>query len=133
MVAFMISRRSGPSLYQQVAAAIRKKITDGDLVAGDQLKSEKYMAEEYKVGRDTIRDALQHLRNEGLIDTRRGYRSRVRTPIERELVWLRSGEKVFGRMPTPEEREQLDMSEGVPVLVVADHVYPADRFELRAE
>ena len=133
MVAFMISRRSGLSLYRQVADAIRQKIMDGGLPPGSQLPSEKYMAEEYQVGRDTIRDAMQYLRNEGLIESRRGYRSRVRELPPRERVWLRPGESVHARMPTPAERRELNMWEGVPVLVVGGKPYPADRFEFFAE
>ena len=134
MFAYMISRRPGASLYEQVADAIRQKISNGDLAPGDKLQSEKYLAEEYDVGRDTIRDALQHLRKEGLIESRRGYRTTVRRSIQREVVVLPSGQSIFARMPTPEECHQHNIVvEGVPVLVVDGQVYPADRFEFRAE
>ncbi len=134
MFAYMISRRPGASLYEQVADAIRQKITNGELAPGDKLQSEKYLAEEYDVGRDTIRDALQHLRKEGLIESRRGYRTTVRRSIQREVVVLPSGQSIFARMPTPDECHQHNIVvEGVPVLVVDGQVYPADRFEFRAE
>lgn len=91
------------------------------------------MADEHDVGRDTVRDAMQALRNDGLIDSRRGYRSRVRKPVPRERRPLSPGDRVIARMPTPEEREEHDMSEGVPVVVVDGTAYPADRFEFTAE
>jgi GntR family transcriptional regulator len=134
MFGFMISRRAGASLYEQVADAIRQKIKSGELAPGDKLPSEKYLADEYQVGRDTIRDAMQHLRKEGLIDSRRGYRTTVRKPAERQLVRLRAGERVYARMPTPDECVDLGITiEGVPVLVVGDKIYPADRYEFYAE
>jgi DNA-binding FadR family transcriptional regulator len=130
----MISRRPGASLYEQVADAIRQKINSGELAPGDRLQSEKYLAEEYEVGRDTIRDALQHLRKEGLIESRRGYRTTVRKRIERQAIRLEPGEHVYARMPTPDECHELTIvTEGVPVLVVGDKVYPADRYQLFAE
>jgi DNA-binding FadR family transcriptional regulator len=135
MVSHMISRARGASLYEQVADALRRKIKAGELAPGDKLPSEKYLAEEYGVGRDTVRDAIAHLRKEGLIDTRRGHRTTVRKPPERELVLLRPGERVYARMPTPEECQEFAIGveiEGVPVLVVGDTVYPADRFEFYA-
>jgi DNA-binding GntR family transcriptional regulator len=104
------------------------------LAPGDKLQSEKYLAEEYEVGRDTIRDALQHLRKEGLIESRRGYRTTVRKAMNREVVVLPSGQTIFARMPTPDECHNHNIVvEGVPVLVVDGRVYPADRYEFRAE
>jgi DNA-binding FadR family transcriptional regulator len=133
MVQFMISRRRGASLYEQVAADIRAKILSGELVAGSALKSELYLAQEYKVGRDTVRDAMAILRNEGLIESSRGHPTRVRLLRTRERVWLRPGETVTARMPSPGERNDHDIDDGVPVFVVNDVVYPADRFEFFAK
>jgi DNA-binding FadR family transcriptional regulator len=132
MVGTMISRRPGSSMYEQVASAIREKIISGELAPGAQLPSEKYLAEEYGVGRDTVRDAMQHLRKEGLIDSRRGYRSTVRRLDQREIVNLHKGARVVARMPTPDEVEELEIvGEGVPVLVVdGTRVYRSDRYEL---
>ena len=130
----MISRRPGASLYEQVADALRQKIASGELEPGAKLPSEKYLAEEYEVGRDTIRDALQHLRKEGLVESRRGYRTIVRRLPTREAVVLRPGQRVYARMPTPAECQQHNiLVEGVPVLVVDEVVYPADRYEFYAE
>ncbi|GAA2377773.1 hypothetical protein GCM10010170_083220 [Dactylosporangium salmoneum] len=72
---------------------------------------------------------MAHLRSEGLVESKRGYRSRVRALLERERIWLRAGEVVTARMPTPAERKEHSMQEGVPVLVVGDKAYPADRYE----
>jgi GntR family transcriptional regulator len=134
MVGLMISRRPGSSLYEQVADDIRRKINSGELPPGAKLPSEKYLADEYEVGRDTIRDAMQHLRKEGLIESRRGYRTTVRKTVQRQAVVLPSGEHLFARMPTPDECQEHNIPvDGVPVLVVGDKIYPADRFEFYAE
>ncbi|GAB3868963.1 hypothetical protein GCM10027610_127330 [Dactylosporangium cerinum] len=133
MVAVMISRSSGLALYLQVADAIRQKIISGEMAPGSLLPSEKYLAEEYDVGRDTIRDAMAYLRGEGLVESKRGYRSRVRANAPRERVWLHQGEVVSARMPTPQEKKDHGLGDGVPVLVVGDKTYPADRFEFGRE
>jgi DNA-binding FadR family transcriptional regulator len=134
MVGIMISRRPGSSLYEQVADDLRRKIRSGELPPGAKLPSEKYLADEYEVGRDTIRDAMQHLRKEGLIESRRGYRTIVRKTAQREPVPLPSDERLFARMPTPDECVEHNIpADGVPVLVVGDKIYPADRFEFYAE
>jgi len=133
MVASMISRSSGLSLYRQVADAIRQQIMSGELAPGSLLPSEKYLAEEHDVGRDTIRDAMAHLRGEGLVESKRGYRSRVRALIPREQIWLHPGEIVTARMPSPAEKKEYGINEGVPVLVVGDKAYPADRYEFGRE
>ena len=58
---------SAKPVYQQLADSIRGKITKGDLVAGQQLPTEKALSEEYGVARATIRQGLTLLVNEGLI------------------------------------------------------------------
>jgi DNA-binding FadR family transcriptional regulator len=134
MFAHMISPRQNAALYNQVANDLRRKIHSGELVPGGELPSEKYLAGEYQVGRDTIRDALQDLRAEGLIVSRRGYRTLVRRLPVRESVSLPPGSTIYARMPTPEELEEFDLPrDGSPVLVVGDTVYPANKYEFRVD
>lgn len=80
----------------------------------------------------TVQQALASLRAEGLLDVQRGIGARVRTPAEEERVAAPRGSVTRSRMPTPEEREQMGIPDGVPVLVVTlggrlRGVYPADR------
>lgn len=133
MLRHMVSPHSGVALYRQVANDIRRRIADGSLAVDAELLPEKAMAAEYNVGLDTVREALVLLRSEGLIETRRGYRARVRAPRDREGVWLRPGQTAITRMPVPSEREELDIPEGVPVFIIGDRLYPGDRYELRGE
>jgi GntR family transcriptional regulator len=133
MLRHMVSPHSPVPLHQQVSNDLRQKINDGTLPPDSELKAEKDLAHDYGVGKDTIRDALLVLKAEGLIETRRGYRARVRSTVPKERVWLRSGETVTARMPVQSERQQHDIAEGIPIFLVGDKLYPADRYEFFAK
>ncbi len=55
------------SLYQQVAAEVRRAIYTGELAPGDQIPTETDLMEAHGVSRNTVRLALGELENEGLI------------------------------------------------------------------
>jgi GntR family transcriptional repressor for pyruvate dehydrogenase complex len=59
-------------LYQQAAAAIAAAIQRGDYGPGQRIPSERDLAEEHKVSRPTIREALIALEVTGLIRSRHG-------------------------------------------------------------
>jgi GntR family transcriptional regulator len=123
-------RRRRYSLYGEIAAAIRRYIVEGRWRPGDRLPAEKDIEYEFGAGNEAVRDALAVLRNEGLIVSKQGQRHQVRVPPKRELVWLRPGERATARMPTPDERDDHDITLGIPVFVVGGVLYAADRFEL---
>jgi GntR family transcriptional repressor for pyruvate dehydrogenase complex len=62
--------------YQLVAEAISRAISEGRLVAGDRLPSERDLGETYLVGRSSTREAIRVLESQGLVrgDGRGGYR-----------------------------------------------------------
>ncbi|MFF3209253.1 GntR family transcriptional regulator [Streptomyces sp. NPDC002886] len=72
------SRGGGPAAtpkYQRIAAALRRELDLTALTPGARLPSERRLAARYEVNRQTIRAALQHLREDGLVVTgRRGTR-----------------------------------------------------------
>ncbi|MFK0233979.1 GntR family transcriptional regulator [Streptomyces vinaceus] len=75
-----LTRGGGPAAampkYQRIAAALRSELEGAAHAAGGRLPSERTLAARYQVNRQTIRAALQHLREDGLIVTgRRGTRS----------------------------------------------------------
>lgn len=72
-------------LHWQIAAQIRERISNGAYDAAE-LPRELSLAEEFAVSRHTIRSALQHLVNEGLIERRAGSGTRV-TDRARSGVW----------------------------------------------
>ncbi|WP_432995795.1 winged helix-turn-helix domain-containing protein [Dactylosporangium sp. CA-233914] len=82
-----MSPRPGQSLFEQVAAAIRAEIRTGTLRPGSDLPSEKALSETYDVGRDTVRDALRLLRDEGLVNSRLAI---PRPSRESSRSWLNS-------------------------------------------
>ncbi|MET7861586.1 GntR family transcriptional regulator, partial [Streptomyces sp. NPDC005318] len=76
------SRGGGPAVvpkYQRIAAALRRDLEHAARIPGGRLPSERSLAARYQVNRQTIRAALQHLREDGLVVTgRRGSRPAVR-------------------------------------------------------
>ncbi|MFI2349483.1 GntR family transcriptional regulator [Streptomyces sp. NPDC019443] len=86
--------RPGP-LYQQVAAAIRQGMADGDFPPGSPLPSEAQLIGRYEVSRPTVRNAIAALRSEGLIEVRHGKGSFVKgtptPPLTIERTIYRSG------------------------------------------
>lgn len=76
------SRGGGPAVampkYQWIAAALRRELERAAHTPGGRLPSERTLAAHYQVNRQTVRAALQHLRDDGLIVTgRRGTRPAV--------------------------------------------------------
>lgn len=123
-----------PPAYEQVADTLRARIADRTYPPGQPLPSEPDLAAEFGSGKDTVRDALALLVNEGLLVTRRGYRAIVRETPQREQVTVPPGASITARMPTPAERRELGIDgPGIPVLIVGDRMYPADRAELVAD
>ena len=55
-----------------IAALIRREIHKGNLTLHDRLPPERTLAETYKVARGTIREALNRLDDEGLVEIRPG-------------------------------------------------------------
>jgi GntR family transcriptional regulator len=69
--------------HQQVADDLRRLITTGALSAGERLPPETRLASEYRVSTPTLRDALELLRAEGLIEKFQGRGNFVRRPSDR--------------------------------------------------
>jgi GntR family transcriptional repressor for pyruvate dehydrogenase complex len=59
-------------LYQQVANAIAESIREGQYLPGQRLPSERDLAEDYKVSRPTVREAMIALEIRGLVEARHG-------------------------------------------------------------
>jgi DNA-binding GntR family transcriptional regulator len=65
--------------YLQIAAHIRGRITRGDLKPGEEVDSERRLAQQWNVARPTAAKALEALRVEGLIESRPGSGNFVRS------------------------------------------------------
>ncbi|MFI6266181.1 GntR family transcriptional regulator [Micromonospora sp. NPDC051006] len=130
----MIDPHSGVPRHRQLADELRARVEAGDYAPGALLPSETRLSQECGVGRGTVRRAIGILRSEGLVDVASGRGTRVREAGAPELVKVPRGARVRSRMPTPQERAELDMPEGVPLLLVLyggkTKRYAADRTEL---
>ena len=63
---------SGLPIYDQLSAGLRRAIRDGDVAAGDRLPAARDLAGSLGVNMHTVLRAYRQLRDEGLIDLRRG-------------------------------------------------------------
>jgi GntR family transcriptional regulator, transcriptional repressor for pyruvate dehydrogenase complex len=73
-------------LYEEVAARIRGLIAEGELRPGEALPSERKLAEQFKVGRAVIREAIRQLEVSGLVESRHGGGNYVREVTVEHLV-----------------------------------------------
>jgi DNA-binding GntR family transcriptional regulator len=125
---------SGRPLYRQVADDLRDAIAVGELRPGELLPTESRLAGDYEIGVDAVRDALAVLRGEGLVETLRGRGTSVRQIPEPTVVKIPPGARIAARMPTEDERRQLGIVEGTPILEVDLHgevrLLPGDRYAL---
>jgi GntR family transcriptional regulator len=67
-----IDQRAPTPLYQQVAAELRRAIADGEARPGERMPLAKDLAAVLGVNRNTVLRALGELRDEGLLEFRRG-------------------------------------------------------------
>lgn len=81
-------------LYEQVAAEIRRAIADGEARPGERLPPAKDLAAVLGVNTNTVLRALRLLRDEGLLEFRRGRGISVAGTPERGAVVQRAKELV---------------------------------------
>lgn len=67
-----IDPTSDRSLHEQIAAGIRRAIAESTVGPGDRLPSAKQLAASLDVNMHTVLKAYAHLRDEGLVEMRRG-------------------------------------------------------------
>jgi GntR family transcriptional repressor for pyruvate dehydrogenase complex len=60
------------SLSVEVAEDLKKKIQEGKLLPGAQIRTEAELCKEYEVSRTVVREAIVRLRSEGLVISRQG-------------------------------------------------------------
>ena len=70
--------RAKPGLADRVYHLLYSRISNGDYPANQKLPSEKTLADEFGVSRPILREALERLREQGLIHSRQGAGSFVR-------------------------------------------------------
>jgi GntR family transcriptional regulator len=89
-----VNRQEPTELHEQVAAEIRRAIADGEARPGERLPPAKDLAAVLDVNTNTVLRALRQLRDEGLLDFRRGRSVTVAGTPEQGAVVVRAKELV---------------------------------------
>jgi DNA-binding transcriptional regulator YhcF (GntR family) len=89
-----VNKADPTDLYEQVAAEIRRAIADGEAKPGDRLPPTRDLAAVLGVNANTVFRALRLLRDEGLLEFRRGRGVSVVGSPERGAVVQRAKELV---------------------------------------
>jgi GntR family transcriptional regulator len=94
MIGVKIDRDEPTELYEQVAAEIRRAIADGEAKPGERLPPARDLAAVLEVNTNTVLRALRLLRDEGLLEFRRGRGITVAGSPERGAVVAQAKELV---------------------------------------
>ena len=98
----------------QVAEAIREAILGGELEPGDELPSERKLAQRFQVNRSGVREALTKLEAWGLLEIRHGGITRVRDFLTTAGLQLLPFLVAPGGVPPPERlRDLLELRKGL--------------------
>ena len=94
MIPVKVDKADPTDLYQQVAGEIRRAIADGEAKPGERLPPAKDLAAVLAVNANTVLRALRLLREEGLLEFRRGRGISVAATPERGAVVQKARELV---------------------------------------
>ena len=115
MVRVKINREESTNLHIQVAAEIRRAIAEGEAAPGDRLPPAKDLAAELGVNTNTVLRALRLLREEGLLDFKRGRGVHVSGSPEHGALVDRAHELLeFARHHGYRRQDLLDIIESLP-------------------
>jgi GntR family transcriptional regulator len=102
-------------VFEQVAAEIRRAILDGEARPGERLPPARDLAAELSVNTNTVLRALRLLRDEGLLEFRRGRGVSVAGTPERAAVLAKARELVDLARRHGYRRDELSqLIEGLP-------------------
>lgn len=73
-------------ISQEVADRLMQRIRAGEIKPGDQLPPERELMDFYGVGRPAVREALQAMERDGIVEISHGERARVIVPTARDLI-----------------------------------------------
>ena len=87
---FTVAPGSTEPIYRQLVAQVRLGVVQGRLAPGERLPAARELAEALDVNVHTVLRAYQELRDEGLVDLRRGRGAVVTAPAAVDLTSLRA-------------------------------------------
>jgi DNA-binding transcriptional regulator YhcF (GntR family) len=115
MLRVNVDRADPALLHDQVAAAIRRAIAEGEARPGERLPPARDMAAVLGVNTNTVLRALRALRDEGLLEFRRGQGVRVTGSPEAGAVLAKARELVrFARRHGYQRAELLEIIKSLP-------------------
>jgi DNA-binding GntR family transcriptional regulator len=159
--ALTVDRNSPVPLYFQLAEQLEAAIVAGTLAPGSRLENEVQLADRCGLSRPTVRQAIQHLVDKGLLVRKRGVgtqvvQAQVKRPIELtslyddlaaaqrsprtkvlELVTVPAGDEIAKDLGVPPGADvirlrRLRLSDAEPLALLTNHL-PIDIVELSAE
>jgi GntR family transcriptional regulator len=114
MLEVKIDRREQTELFEQVAAEIRRAIADGEAKPGERLPPARDLAAVLGVNTNTVLRSLRLLRDEGLLEFRRGRGVTVAGTPEKGAVIARARELVrFARQQGYRRDELIQLIEEI--------------------
>jgi GntR family transcriptional regulator len=115
MLEVKVDRSENTPLHDQVAAEIRRAIADGEAGPGERLPLAKDMAAVLGVNKNTVLRALHILRDEGLLDFKRGRGITVAGTAEKGAVIHRVRELIeYCRLQGYRRDDVIQIIEGLP-------------------
>jgi GntR family transcriptional regulator len=114
MLNVKIDRQEPTELFEQVAAEIRRAIADGEAKPGERLPPARDLAAVLDVNTNTVLRSLRLLRDEGLLEFRRGRGVTVAGTPEKSAVIVRARELVrFARQQGYRRDELIQLIEEI--------------------
>jgi GntR family transcriptional regulator len=114
MIRVKLDRSDPTALHEQVAAQIRRSIAEGDAKPGERLPPARDLAAVMDVNTNTVLRALRELRDEGLLEFRRGHGVRISGTPQRGAVIARARELVgFARQQGYPPEELITLIQGL--------------------
>ena len=107
MIKVKIDKQEPTELFEQVAAEIRRAIADGEAKPGERLPPARDLAAVLGVNTNTVLRSLRLLREEGLLEFRRGRGITVAGTPEKGAVIARARELVHFARQQGYRRDEL--------------------------
>ncbi len=112
---FRIDPSATEPLFVQLAAQVRAAVADGSLRPGERLPAARDLAASLEINLHTVLRAYQDLRNEGLIELRRGRGAVITARAGQDLAALRRALAVVAT-----ESRRLELSDDTTVALLKE-------------